>query len=149
MRVLTFVAAAAVASAIGITAVAHAGSHEEKPVAYRQAIFKIMGWNIGIVAAMAKGEQPYDAEEAAAAANAMAGRGPIMAGAFDESSKSKRTLDAIWEDPEAFQAAIDQYIEASSAFAAAAGSSVDDLRTALGPLGASCKNCHDDFRGRP
>ena len=123
-------------------------AHADKAVEYRQAIFKIMGWNIGALSQMAKGDRPYDAAMAQSAADALAALGPIMPGAFDPTTKSKRTLQAIWDEPAKFQAAVDQYADASTALAAVAGDGAEALGGALGALGASCKNCHESFRGR-
>lgn len=123
-------------------------AHADKAVEYRQAIFKIMGWNIGALSQIAKGDRPYDAAAAQSAADALAALGPIMPGAFDPATKSKRTLQAIWDEPAKFQAAVDQYAEASVALAAVAGDGADAVGGALGALGASCKNCHESFRGR-
>lgn len=138
----------AILISIGAAAPAAADDHSDKAVAYRQAIFKVMGWNIGALSQMAKGERPYDAAAAQQAANALAALGPIMPGAFDPATKSKRTLQAIWDEPAKFQSAVDQYLEASVALAAVAGNGRDAVGGALGALGASCKNCHDSFRGQ-
>lgn len=120
----------------------------EKAIAYRQAVFKTFGWHMGEFSAMAKGEKPYDAAYAKAAADSMAALGAILAAAFDESTKNAKTKDEIWFEPEAFAAAVKSYQDASVSLAAVAGTGREALGAALRGVGASCKNCHDNFRNK-
>ncbi len=56
-------------------------------------------------------------------------------------------LDAIWEDPEGFEAAIAKFQTAAGELNTAAESGdVEVIQASFKDAGASCKNCHDNYR---
>lgn len=82
----------------------------------------------------------------------IAGFGPQILSWFPEGSGADagrtRAKAEVWSDAAAFRAATERFQQASTAFDAAARSGdADAMRTALPDLQASCKNCHDRFRG--
>lgn len=57
------------------------------------------------------------------------------------------TLATVWEDPEGFAAAVEQFKTAAVALNTAAQSGdLEAIGTASRPAGAACKNCHDNYR---
>lgn len=118
------------------------------PIEDRQAAMKQNGKAIGALAAIAKGEAPYDAAvvknnadiiredfvKAFASFPAGSEKGPPETYAKAE----------IWSDPDGFKAAADQAIKAVEALAATTDEA--GFKTALGGLGNSCKGCHDKYR---
>ena len=136
---------------------AYSGGHAklEKPIKARKAAMTLYSFNIGILAAMAKGEAEYDAKAAQAAANdllaavslenggAMWPQGSDVEALGKEVTRAKKeiwtTYPAVTEKSKAMKAAAEK-------MAAAAGGGLDSLKGALGPVGGGCKGCHDDFR---
>ena len=82
----------------------------------------------------------------------IAGFGPQLLTWFPEGSGPEagktRAKPEIWTDQETFRAAAQRFRQSSAAFdRTAKGGDVEAIRAALPDLQASCKNCHDRFRG--
>ncbi len=124
----------------------------EAAVKYRQGAFRMIGWHIGPLAAMAKGEMEFDAATFASNAQAIADLAKYPENAFPEGSSSDtvetRSKPEIWSDAAGFGEKLDAFKSASAdlASAAAGAGSLDDVKGAFGALGKSCKGCHDDYR---
>lgn len=113
---------------------------------YRQAMFQTFKWQMGQLAAMAKGERDYDPAMAEAAADAMVAHGLLMPAAFPEGSANDEALPVIWSDAAGFAEAVDQFQRAVADLAEAADDSREAMGGGLRAVGASCKNCHDNYR---
>lgn len=114
---------------------------------YRQYVMKSIGGHMSAMGTILK-EQVH-LEDLALHAEGLAGLAEIAIDVFPAGSgvdKSK-ALPAVWENPEAFAAAMTRMVEASDEMASAA--KTGDM-SAIGPaiqaLGGSCKGCHDDFK---
>jgi len=124
----------------------------ESAVKYRQGAFSMIGWHIGPLGAMAKGEMDFDAAVFAANAQAIADLAKYPENAFPEGSSSDsvetRAKPEIWSDADGFGEKLEALKTASSELAtvSAGASSFDDVKAAFGALGKSCKGCHDDYR---
>ncbi len=121
----------------------------EDAIKYRKASFTIMGAHFGRVGAMATGKAPYDAKAAAENADIALAMSKLHWAAFPEGSDKgeTRAKPEIWKDSAKFKEAADKMqAELVKVSAAAKLGNVDALKTAFGPAGASCKNCHDNFR---
>ncbi len=58
-----------------------------------------------------------------------------------------RAKPEVWSEAAKFKAAGDKMqAEVAKLDTAAKSGSLDAIKAAMGPLGASCKACHDDFR---
>lgn len=69
------------------------------------------------------------------------------AGSSPKDGVKTDALATIWEQPDEFGKAAARFTEAAAALDAAAQSGdVAAVRGATGPLGASCKGCHERFR---
>lgn len=82
----------------------------------------------------------------------IAGFGPQVLTWFPEGSGPEagktRAKSEIWSDQATFRAAAQRFQQSSAAFdQTAKGGDVEAIRTALPDLQATCKNCHDRFRG--
>ncbi len=144
-------------AAMGIAAsVAFAGGHsaspESKAVKARQAQMTLYSFNLGILGAMAKGEQEFNAEAAGLAATNLAALSAVwmpsawMAGTDSESIKGSNALPKLWQDSmEEVGGKAQALIDASGALVKAAGT-LDGLRGAIGPVGQSCGGCHKPYR---
>ncbi len=150
------------AGALGLTMFAgaaigasHSAPNDEQikaAIKGRQAIMQLYAYNIGTLAAMAKGERDYDAEAAQAAADNMAAvnglkmGGVWLPGSSIESGMETRALPAIWESGSDIGEKAAALSEAISGLQAAAGTDLASLRGAIGPVGKACGSCHEDFR---
>lgn len=137
----------------GITQVHAQPSVADKASAYRLGAFRMIGWHLGPIAAMAKGERPFDADVAKMNADAIAALSKFPANGFIEGSSSDdiktRALPDIWLDKADFDKKMMAFEEAAQGLAAAAaGGSMDAIKPALGKLGGSCKECHKAYRAK-
>nr|WP_321461627.1 cytochrome c [uncultured Cohaesibacter sp.] len=133
-----------------IAAPALAGTNEDA-VAERQAYFKKLGGEMKPLAQMLKGD--YDAAAAQQHADALAELSTKDVSALfvegtsnaDMAGKTE-ALPAIWEDMDGFAAKYQAFASAAANLKAEAGKGKGQLAAAFGPVGASCKSCHDSFR---
>ncbi len=123
----------------------------DRAIKYRQGAMTAMSWQFGTLAAMAKGERPYDAAAAARSAkfvNELAempwdGFGP----GTDTGAPTKARAE-IWKDPAKFKQLQDALRMETAKLAAVAGTNLDALKGAVSATGKACSNCHDDFRAK-
>ena len=122
----------------------------EDAIKYRQAAMTVMGAHMGRLAAMAQGRVPYDAKAAADNASVLATVSRLPFAAFGEGTDKGRTHRAkpeVWTDAPKFKEATDKlFAELGKLEAAGKSGSLDQLKAALGPVGAACKGCHDSFQ---
>ena len=121
----------------------------EDAIKYRKAVMTLQGAHFGRIAAMASGRVPFDA--AAASENAtifeVATRLPL--GGFSPGSDKGDTKakPEIWSDTAKFRAVGEKLnADAVKLLAAAKSGNLDAIKAAVGPVGGTCKACHDDFR---
>ncbi len=122
----------------------------EDAIKYRQSVFTVMANHFGRVAAMAQGRVPFDAKAAAAnaaLANELAPLAFTAFGAGTDKGLPNRSKPEIWSNAAGFKAKADDMIAAMAKVDAAAKTgNLDQIKAAVGPVGGSCKACHDDFR---
>lgn len=124
----------------------------EKTVEARQGFYSLIGANMGVFAAMAKGQMDYDAETAQTAADnivTMTTYNPAHLFAPGTSSfdvDGSRAMPEIWEDMSGFQAKGADFVKAAMAMQDVAGKGKGEMAGALGALGGSCKACHKAYR---
>jgi cytochrome c556 len=59
----------------------------------------------------------------------------------------QRAKPEVWKDGAKFKAAGEKMVaEMAKLDAAVKGGNLDAIKAAFGPVGGSCKACHDDFR---
>ena len=119
----------------------------------RQGEMQLRSFNAGPLFAMAKGEMEYDAELAGKLANNLKTQLDLdmgrawKAGTDTENYPGETTaLAKIWTTYPEISEYGKRYREAVNELAAVAGDGVEALREKVGPLGKSCKGCHDEFR---
>ena len=118
----------------------------------RQGQFNIMAPNLGMLGAMAKGEMPYDAAVAQAAADSLVAvsqinPGPLWPEGSDNFSvDGTRAQPSIWEQNDDFVAKWAAYGEAALAMQAGAGGGQEALGPLLGQVGGTCSACHKAHR---
>ena len=122
----------------------------EDAIKYRQSVFTVMANHLGRLGAMAQGRAPFDAKAAADNAAIVVTMSKLPFAAFVEGSDKgapTRAKPEVWKDSAKVKdLAGKMQAEAEKFDAAAKTGNLDNIKTALGSLGASCKACHDDYR---
>lgn len=149
MKTFVCLAVAALSAALATPALAQFAKPEDA-VKYRQSALSVMGTHFSRIGAMANGRVPFDAKAATENAQVVhelarlpwAGFGP---GTDKLSPKAKAE---IWTEPAKFKEQGDKLVaETAKLLAAAKTNNLDNLKAAFGSTAASCKACHDAYRG--
>jgi cytochrome c556 len=120
-------------------------------VELRQAPMKLLSWNMGPMFGMMRGNAPFDAAVVERNTSRIAVIAPMISGVFTQDVRSfdleTRSLPAIWDSKDDFDAKATALADAATAAAAAAASG-DEAATmmALQGVGQACGSCHDDYR---
>jgi cytochrome c556 len=125
----------------------------EKAAETRQAVLKIVGWNITPLGAMARDLIPWDQQLAARNAQRIAWTLTMMPDAFRADTRAHEleteALPVIWENFARFEELAGNALRNAQRLAeVAAGGDEAATRQALATLTDDCRACHDDFRVR-
>jgi cytochrome c556 len=119
----------------------------EDAVKYRQSAFTLMGAHMGRLAAVVKGEVPYNKEDVARNAAIISTLSSLPWQAFGPGTEGGKAEPAIWKESAKFKTASDRMQAAVAELNTAAQSgNPENLKKALGATSQTCKACHDDFR---
>ncbi len=146
--------AASLMGAVAMLATMPAAAQFQKPedaIKYRQGAMNVMGNHFARIGAMANGRVPFDANAAQANAEIVVTMSKLpFAGFIAGTDKGEtKAKPEIWTEPDKFRAAAQKMQEELVRLSAAAKTgNVDQLKTAFGAAGASCKACHDDYRSK-
>ena len=147
-KILKSLTAGVLVLGLGVTLAFAAADDQIKA---RQAEMKANGKAMGALAAIMKGEAPYDAAVVKASLDTMAS-GEAAAGeakAWDASSKDGATVET-WAKPEIWAEGSDvgvkyqAWVDARTALAATTDEA--GFKAAFPALGKSCQGCHEEFR---
>lgn len=148
------VLALSTAAALATVGVAFAqGSPADKAIKYRQGVYGIMGWNFGPMAAMVKGEKPYDKEAFARHAKNVAAVGPMALEGFgpgtDKGAAETKAKPEIWTKMDDFKSKMTKMNDEATKLAAISQTgTLDEIKKQFGATGATCKACHDDYKNK-
>ena len=121
----------------------------EDAIKYREAVMTVQSFHLGRLFAMAQGKMPFDAKVAAADADVLAEVTKLAWPAFlpgTDKGKTRAKPD-IWTEQAKFKEAADKMqAEVAKLDAAAKTGNLDSIKAAVGPVGQSCKACHDNYR---
>ena len=149
MKRLIVASATVLASLVSLPAAAQFQKPEDA-IKYRQSAFTVMANHLGRVGAMAQGRVPFDAKAAADNAAIVVTMSKLPWVAFGEGTDKglpNRAKPEIWKDSAKVKDLAGKMMaEAEKLEAAAKSGSLDAIKAAMGPLGGSCKACHDDYR---
>lgn len=121
----------------------------EDAIKYRQSAMFIQGQHVGRLGAMANGRVPYDATAAVANAEVVAQVSRLPWAGFGAGTDGGKAKPEIWKEQAKFKKLSDRLIaESDKLVVAAKAGNLDALKAAMGPLGDTCKACHDNFRSR-
>ncbi len=143
--------------AISLTFMAPAIGAKKDPnlklIKARQSDMKIRSFSAGPLFGMAKGKIEYDAELASRLANNLLlltqlDMGRAWAKGTDSVAYKGKTsaLPKIWTTYPKIGKYGKKFVTAVKELSAVAGNGLDALKSKVGPLGKSCKGCHDEFR---
>lgn len=121
----------------------------EDAIKYRQGVFRVIGWNFGSMAAMAKGKKPYDAAVFARNAEIVAFMSKLPLEGFTPGSETgdTRAKPEIWLNMEDFKAKLEKMQQEVAALEKVAKTgNFDASKDQLGEAGQACKACHDKYR---
>lgn len=119
----------------------------------RKAVMSLYAWNLGQLAAMAKGERDYDPDVAATAAEnirilASMNNGAAWPQGSDSTAlpgATRAKVDAWTTYPES--AEINKSLaEAAAVLAASAADGLGSVQANIGAIGGACSACHKKFR---
>jgi len=123
---------------------------KEIPQSYRQSYFTLLALNFGPMAAMVKGEIPWDSAAFARYANELATVTSLdLKRGFPEGSHTGKTraMPEIWENKDDFNAKADDLATAAQALKQAVDSGDKDaIVESFKATGGACKVCHDDYK---
>jgi cytochrome c556 len=116
--------------------------------ASREAAMKKNGGAIGALAAIAKGEKPYDAEVVKTSLASLSEVIKVFPTYFPEGSEkaSDEASPKIWEDKAGFEAAAAKLAADADALLAQLPADQAAVGAALGTLGKDCAACHQTYR---
>ena len=124
----------------------------EDAIKYRQSALFVMGQHFTRLAAMAQGKIPFDAKAAADNAALVETLSKLPWAAFGEGTDQGGNTKAkpeVWTDNAKFKEAAEKMqAEVIKLAAAAKTGKLEDVKTAVGATGGTCKNCHDNFRNK-
>jgi len=138
--------------ALGIAAGAQAQApfkKAEDAIKYRQSGMFIMAQHFGRIAAVVKGEKPYDKDEVAMNAATAEQMSKLPWGGFVAGTDSGDTAakPEIWTDAAKFKSDAEKMQKEMSKLAEVTkGGDLAAIKTQVGATGKTCKACHDDFK---
>jgi cytochrome c556 len=142
---------AAVALLLAAPATALDAEQAEKAAETRQAVLKVVGWNITPLGAMARDLIPWDQDLFARNAQRIAWTITMLPDAFRADTRGHEleteALPVIWENFARFEELAGNARRSAQQLAEiAAGGDEAASRRALSELTDNCRACHDDFR---
>ncbi len=116
----------------------------------RQGLLKVIGYYIGPMVGMARGQIDYDADLVAANAEKMGKLTAMIPDLFkmdtSGSGVASDSLNGIWDNSEDFNNKAAAASQRAFELADAAKEGKTAFMQAFGATGGACKSCHDDYR---
>jgi len=129
--------------------VAVSAAADDNAVKYRQHTMDAVGGHMQALVQLVKGEVDHKDHITVHASSlaALSTIAPDLFGADSKTGADTEALPKIWEDPDLFKQRLDAFrSSAQDLDAAAKTGDMAKIGAALGPVGKSCKGCHDDFK---
>ncbi len=128
---------------IGVSAVTAADS----PVEVREGLMKKAGGAMGALAAITKGEKPYDAAVVKASLTTLSDVGKDFPNHFPEGSDAgSEASPEIWKNFDDFKAKAAKLTSDADMLLAQLPADQAGVKAAVGTLGADCSSCHQVYR---
>lgn len=122
----------------------------ERAIKYRQGIMAAQGWNMGVMAAMVKGERPYSKDEFLKRATYLDQLVQMPWEGYTPGSDQgapTKVKPEIWKDTAKFKQYGDKLAaDTAKLVVAARTGDMNQIKPVFGEVGKVCNDCHDDFR---
>lgn len=123
----------------------------QEAVETRQAVFKLMAWNMDPLGEMARNRLPFDAETAERSASRIEFLAPMIPQLFEMDTRDfevdTRARDGVWTNVDDFAAKAEELVTAAAELeAAAASGDRATVSRAIVAVGQACGACHDSYR---
>ena len=119
----------------------------EDAIKYRQSAFTVMANSFGKIGAVVKGEAPYNKDEVVKNAAIVTMISTLPWQAFGPGTEGGKAQPEVWSNNAKFKAASEKMqLAVVDLNKAAQSGDLESIKKAFGTAGASCKNCHDDFK---
>ena len=142
------ISAAALALGMALPAAAQFAKPEDA-IKYRKASLTVMATHFGRIGAMVNGRVPFDAAAAQTNAQIAADMSSLPWQGFGPGTEGGKAKPEIWKETAKFKEYSDDMNKKMLALNAAAKTgNLDNIKTAFGATGASCKTCHDAFQDK-
>jgi cytochrome c556 len=145
-----FTKVALVAAAIAVAGAAIAQPKPENFVKQRQSALNLLGWYFGPLGAVAKGEKPFDKEDAIRRTTNMVALSKMPWEGFvagTEKVGNTKALPVVWTNAAKFkELGGNMETEVAKLAQLANAGDADGFKKQFGVVGGTCKACHDDFR---
>jgi cytochrome c556 len=118
-------------------------------ISQRKELMKGVGGAAKTSSEMIKGDKPYDAKAAEAAASTIAKNWLAFVKLFPDNAKTGGETTAapkIWETRQDFEDKGAQMVKAAEVATAEASKGADAFKAAFGEVTKNCKGCHDAYR---
>jgi cytochrome c556 len=150
MKISHFAAGALAALTLGTALPAAAQfAKPEDAIKYRQSALRVMGTHFGRIGAMVNGRAPFDAAAAQQNAEIATMMSTLPWQGFGAGTEGGKAKADIWKESAKFKELSDDMGKKMVALNAAAKTgNLDNIKTAFGATGASCKACHDAFQDK-
>lgn len=153
MKRIILISAAILSTLISFNTFAQRMSPEEQAeaaVGTRQAVFKLLAFNMGPLQGMARGGD-FDQAVAVEALERIQTLATMIPDVFANDTTTydleTRALDGIWADMGGFNSAADDLSAgAAAAMALITSEGADGVRQAIQQVGPTCGACHDAYR---
>jgi cytochrome c556 len=117
-------------------------------IAQRKELMKQIGGAAKTSSEMIKGEKPYDAKAAEAAASTIAKNWAAFGKYFPDNSKTggeTRASLKVWDQKSDFDARLARGVKEAEAAVASAPKGLDAFKASFGEVAKNCKSCHDEY----
>ena len=148
MKISHFAAATLAALTLGTALPAAAQfAKPEDAIKYRQSALRVMGTHFGRIGAMVNGRVPFDAAAAQQNAEIATMMSTLPWQGFGAGTEGGKAKPEIWKESAKFKELNEDMGKKMIALNAAAKTgNLDNIKTAFGATGASCKACHDAYQ---
>jgi cytochrome c556 len=150
MKISHFAAATLAALTLGAALPAAAQfAKPEDAIKYRQSALRVMGTHFGRIGAMVNGRIPFDAAAAQQNAEIATMMSTLPWQGFGAGTEGGKAKPEIWKESAKFKELQEDMGKKMIALNAAAKTgNLDNIKTAFGATGASCKACHDAYQDK-
>jgi cytochrome c556 len=137
----------------GVVAIAYAQDIKpDRAIKYRQGALTTMSWQFGMLGAMAKGERPYNKDEAIRRASYVVELSKLPWEGFgpgtDQGAPTKAKPE-IWKETAKFKDLQDKLMAETAKLEVVAKTGDEAaFKAQVGATGKACGSCHDDFRAK-